>query len=202
MLWVHGTLHRPYFNSWMLKLNRRENALCQDRAELGMTDHTGGPSSPSYVHRRRPENYEEEDELGREGGDAGVLKARSGARNDEEDERLRRQDLTFARSLRLRSRKSSPSRSIQSTLPAPPPRVGCCCQSSDVAFEEAVELSMKSLCCRSRHYNIFTHLHLHPSRRNLNKARSRRRRQSSRDHNVHFIPLLSPLLLPALPPKN
>ena len=43
-----------------------------------MTDRTGGPSSPNYAHRRRPENYEEEHELGSEGEDAGVLRARSG----------------------------------------------------------------------------------------------------------------------------
>ena len=40
---------------------------------------------------------------GSEGEDAGVLKvkARSDARNNEEDERLRRQDLTLTRGLRL-----------------------------------------------------------------------------------------------------
>ena len=69
-----------------------------------MTDRTGGPSSPNHAHCRRAENYEEEDELVREGEDGGVFEARSGARNDEEDERLRRQDLTLAhRSLRLRA---------------------------------------------------------------------------------------------------
>ena len=68
-----------------------------------MTDRTGGSSSPNYAHCRRPEIYEGEDELGSEGEDAGVFKARSGARNDEEGERLRRQDLTLARSLRLRA---------------------------------------------------------------------------------------------------
>ena len=50
----------------------------------------------------QPESYEKEHELGSEGEDAGFLK-RSGARNDEEDEMLRRQDLTLARSLRLRA---------------------------------------------------------------------------------------------------
>ena len=45
---------------------------------------------------------------GSEGGDAGVLKARSDARNYEEDEKLRRQDLTLVtlvRSLRLRAER-------------------------------------------------------------------------------------------------
>ena len=51
----------------------------------------------------QPESYEEEHEFGSEGEDARVLKARSGARNDEEDEMLRRQDLTLARSHRLRA---------------------------------------------------------------------------------------------------
>ena len=78
----------PVLNIRMLKLNHRENALSQARAELGMTDRTGGPSSPNHAHCRRPENYEEEHELGSQGEDAGVLKAKSGARNDEEDERL------------------------------------------------------------------------------------------------------------------
>ena len=52
------------------------------------------------AHRRL---YEEEDELGSEGEDAGVLKARSDARNDKEGEWLRRQDITLVRSLKLRS---------------------------------------------------------------------------------------------------
>ena len=69
-----------------------------------MTDRMGGSSSPIYAHCRRPEIYEGEDELGSEGEDAGVLEARSGARNDE-DERLRRKDLTLARSLRLRAER-------------------------------------------------------------------------------------------------
>ncbi|KIJ93980.1 hypothetical protein K443DRAFT_12466 [Laccaria amethystina LaAM-08-1] len=46
---------------------------------------------------------DQEDKLGNEGEHAGVLKARSGAPNDEEDERLRCQDLALARSFRLRA---------------------------------------------------------------------------------------------------
>ena len=87
------------------RLNSTAGRACfaQARAELGKTDRTGGPSSPNHAHCRRAENYEEEDELVREGEDVGVLEARSGARNDEEDESLRRQDLTLAQSLRLRA---------------------------------------------------------------------------------------------------
>ena len=91
------------FNIWMLQFNAGRTRFAQARAELSMTDRTGGPSSRNYAHRRRPENYEEEDDLGSEGECVGILKARSGAGNDEEDERLRRQDLTLARSLGLRA---------------------------------------------------------------------------------------------------
>ena len=68
-----------------------------------MTDRTAGPSLPSHAYSRRPGDHEEEDGLGSEGKDAGIFKAASGARNDEEDERLQRQDLTLARNLRLRA---------------------------------------------------------------------------------------------------
>lgn len=64
---------------------------------------TGGPSSPNYAHRCRSENYEEEDDLRSEGEDVGVLKAKLGARNDEEDERLQLPHSKLARSLRLRA---------------------------------------------------------------------------------------------------
>ncbi|KAJ3491336.1 hypothetical protein NLJ89_g11348 [Agrocybe chaxingu] len=84
MLWVHG-----------------RTRFAQARAELGMTDRTGGPSSPNYVHRRRPENYEEDEEEGSEGEEVEALRARAGGpghpHNDEEEERLRRQDLALAR---------------------------------------------------------------------------------------------------------
>jgi hypothetical protein len=118
MLWVHGTL-LPYLAFGCLNSIAARTRFAQARAELGMTDRTGGPSSPNYAHRRRPENYEEEDELGSEGEDTGVLKARSGARNDEEDERLRRQDLALARSLRLRA--EGLEKVVTSMLEQPPP---------------------------------------------------------------------------------
>ncbi|KAL0575492.1 hypothetical protein V5O48_006477 [Marasmius crinis-equi] len=86
MLWVHG-----------------RTRFAQARAELGMTDRTGGPSSSHYQHRHRPENYEEEDEIESDGEDVDVLKARSSPHDEEEETRLRRQDLSLARNLRLRA---------------------------------------------------------------------------------------------------
>lgn len=101
----------------------------QARAELGMTDRTGGPSSSSYIHRRRPENFEEEYEAGSEGEDIGPLLARRGRlddpHTDTEDERLHAQDVSLARSLRMRS--EGLERTVISMLDQPPPlhpRVG------------------------------------------------------------------------------
>ncbi|KAG6841486.1 hypothetical protein C0991_010674 [Blastosporella zonata] len=90
MLWVHG-----------------RTRFAQARAELGMTDRTGGPSSPNYSHRRRPENYEEEAEENSEGEDVVKLKARAGdphnPHENDEDDRMKSQDLLLARALRLRA---------------------------------------------------------------------------------------------------
>ncbi|KAI0707268.1 hypothetical protein C8Q76DRAFT_628896 [Earliella scabrosa] len=90
LLWVHG-----------------RTRFAQARAELGMTDRTGGPSSPNYTHRERPENYEESDEAWSDGEDVRVLSAREGGpdhtHGDDEDDRLERQDLALARSLRQRA---------------------------------------------------------------------------------------------------
>ncbi|KAF8175807.1 hypothetical protein BJ912DRAFT_1064082 [Pholiota molesta] len=106
MLWVHG-----------------RTRFAQARAELGMTDRTGGPNSPNYIHRRRPESYEEEDELGSEGEEIVSLKARVKDPNhphtDDEDERLSRQDLALARSLRLRA--EGLEKVVISMLERPPP---------------------------------------------------------------------------------
>ncbi|KAF7336932.1 hypothetical protein MVEN_02129600 [Mycena venus] len=106
MLWVHG-----------------RTRFAQARAELGMTDRTGGPGTPQYQHRHRPENYEEEDDVGSDGEDAVTLKARAGdpgrPHNDDEDERLRSQDLVLARSLRLRA--EGLEKVITSMLDQPPP---------------------------------------------------------------------------------
>ncbi|KAJ7238556.1 hypothetical protein B0H12DRAFT_90290 [Mycena haematopus] len=106
MLWVHG-----------------RTRFAQARAELGMTDRTGGPGTLQYQHRHRPENYEEEDDVGSDGEDAVTLKARAGdpgrPHNDDEDERLRSQDLVLARSLRLRA--EGLEKVITSMLDQPPP---------------------------------------------------------------------------------
>ncbi|KAG6917510.1 hypothetical protein DXG01_002257 [Tephrocybe rancida] len=81
--------------------------FAQARAELGMTDRTGGPSSPNYSHRRRPENYDEEAEENSEGEDVVKLKARAGdphnPHENDEDDRMNSQDLSLARALRLRA---------------------------------------------------------------------------------------------------
>ena len=88
-----------------------------------MTDRTGGPASPNYIHRTRPESYEEEDEDGSEGEDALVLRARAGdpqrPYNGDEDDRLGNQDLVLARSLRLRA--EGLEKVVISMLEQPPP---------------------------------------------------------------------------------
>ena len=90
LLWVHG-----------------RTRFAQARAELGMSDRTGGSSSPNYAHRERPENFEEDEEVFSEGEDVRVLGAREGGpehtHGDDEDSRLERQDLALARSLRQRA---------------------------------------------------------------------------------------------------
>ncbi|ESK95285.1 hypothetical protein Moror_3958 [Moniliophthora roreri MCA 2997] len=86
MLWVHG-----------------RTRFAQARAELGMIDRTGGPSSSNYKHRHRPENYEEEDEIDSDGEVVDTLKGRSAPHDEDEDARLAKQDLPLARSLRLRA---------------------------------------------------------------------------------------------------
>ncbi|KAG5340892.1 hypothetical protein C0989_012644 [Termitomyces sp. Mn162] len=105
MLWVHG-----------------RTRFAQARAELGMTDRTGGPSSPNYSHRRRPENYSEEADEGSEGEDAVKLKARTGdpsnPHGNEEEDRLKSQDLSLARSLRLRAEELE--KVVTSMLVQPP----------------------------------------------------------------------------------
>jgi hypothetical protein len=87
MLWVHA-----------------RTRFAQARAELGMTDRTGGSSSPNYSHRERPENFEEEHEASSDGEDVVKLYAREGGQGyPDEEARLHRQDLGLARSLRLRA---------------------------------------------------------------------------------------------------
>lgn len=104
---VGNISHRYGLRTHANAITTGRTRFTQARAELGMTDRTGGPSSPNYVHRRRPENYEEEDDENSEGEDVVKLKARAGGSNhppgDDEEDRLHAQDLTLARSLRLRA---------------------------------------------------------------------------------------------------
>ncbi|KAJ3732449.1 hypothetical protein DFJ43DRAFT_1039316 [Lentinula guzmanii] len=101
MLWAHG-----------------RTRFAQARAELGMTDRTGGPTSSNYSHRRRPENYEEDDEAGSDGEAVSSLKARREP-DDDEEARLHAQDLQLSRSLRLRA--EGLEKVINSMLVQPPP---------------------------------------------------------------------------------
>ncbi|KAI0052338.1 hypothetical protein FA95DRAFT_1553678 [Auriscalpium vulgare] len=83
--------------------------FAQARAELAMTDRTGGPSSSTYTKRERPETWDEDEEVVSEGedADADALGARAGGpghpHDEEEVERAARQDLPLARTLRLRA---------------------------------------------------------------------------------------------------
>lgn len=105
LLWVHA-----------------RTRFAQARAELGMTDRTGGASAPNFSHRERPENYEEEEEAQSEGEDIFSLVARAGGpghtHEEDDDERLESQDLTLARSLRQRA--ESVEKVIASMLDQPP----------------------------------------------------------------------------------
>jgi hypothetical protein len=86
-----------------------------------MTDLTGGPSSSNYKHQQRPENYEEDDEVGSEGEDVSHLKARLDPPNQysDENERTSKQDLPLAQSLRLRA--EGLEKVVTSMLDQPPP---------------------------------------------------------------------------------
>lgn len=123
MLWVHGTSNIRWVKLCIHSLLLGRTRFAQARAELGMTDPTGGPNSSNYTHRHRPENYEEEDEAVSEGEEVVTLKARAGdpgrPHNDDEDEKLRTQDLILARSLRLRA--EGLEKVVTSMLDQPPP---------------------------------------------------------------------------------
>ncbi|KAK7682616.1 hypothetical protein QCA50_014416 [Cerrena zonata] len=105
MLWVHA-----------------RTRFAQARAELGMTDRTGGPSSSNYAHRERPENFEEGEEAYSDGEDITTLVARAGGpghtHEEDDDERLDMQNLTLARSLRQRA--ESVEKVIAGMLDQPP----------------------------------------------------------------------------------
>lgn len=103
MLWVHS-----------------RTRFAQARAELGMTDRTGGPSSLNYAYRERPEQYEEDEEVVSDGEEASMLEAREGgARLNDEEERKQRQDLDLAARLRLRA--VGLEKVVTSMLEQPPP---------------------------------------------------------------------------------
>lgn len=106
MLWVHA-----------------RTRFVQARAELGMTDRTGGPSSPHFPFRERPEQYDEEDEVSSDGEDVDQLKARAAGHgdtnNEDEDTRMQKQDFGLARSLRLRA--IALEKVVTSMLDQPPP---------------------------------------------------------------------------------
>ena len=85
-----------------------------------MTDHTGGSSSTNYVHRERPENFEEDEEQLSDGEDARILDAKEGdINNDEEEELMSSQDLVLARTLRLRA--EALEKVVTGMLDQPPP---------------------------------------------------------------------------------
>jgi lambda repressor-like predicted transcriptional regulator len=83
-----------------------------------MTDRTGGSSSPNYVHRERPENFEEEDEAASDAECVTVLRDRSGWSMDDEDARLAVKDPQLAKALRTRS--ESVEKVVASMLHQPP----------------------------------------------------------------------------------
>jgi hypothetical protein len=90
-----------------------------------MTDRTGGPGSPNYAHRERPELWDEDEEVpsDSEGADEGgqALRARSGEPEqtyDEEEARIVRRDLPLAR--KLRQRAETLEKVVTSMLKQPP----------------------------------------------------------------------------------
>ena len=106
MLWVHA-----------------RTRFAQARAELGMTDRSGGPSSSHFRLRERPEQYDEEDEVSSGGEDIDQLKTRAAGHGDthheDEDARMQKQDFALARSLRLRA--IALEKVVTSMLDQPPP---------------------------------------------------------------------------------
>ena len=94
--------------------------FAQARAELGMTDRTGGPSALNYTHRRRPENYEEDEDENSEGEDVVKLKGSTNQPSgDDEDRRLDARDLALARTLRVRA--EGLEKVVTAMLGQPPP---------------------------------------------------------------------------------
>jgi hypothetical protein len=100
--------------------------FAQARAELAMTDRTGGPGAPNFARRERPEQWDENEEVPSEEEqddvDGQTLRASSGRPDhvDDQDEEKApaRQDLPFAR--RLRQRAESLENVITSMIEQPP----------------------------------------------------------------------------------
>jgi hypothetical protein len=108
LLWVHA-----------------RTRFAQARAELSMTDRTGGPGAPNYAHRERPEQWDEEEEVPSDcehtDVDGRALRARSGGPDHppgEEEAPIARQDLPFAR--RLGQRAEALEKVVTGMLEQPP----------------------------------------------------------------------------------
>jgi hypothetical protein len=103
--------------------------FAQARAELAMTDRTGGPGAPNFERRERPEQWDENEVVTSEGEqndvDGREIRSRSGGLEhvDDQDEgkgpeMTSRQDLPYAR--RLRQRAESLEYVVTSMLEQPP----------------------------------------------------------------------------------
>ena len=112
LLWVHAVTR-----------------FAQARAELAMTDRTGGPGTPNFERRERPEQWDEDEVVTSDGEqddvDSREIRPRSGGSEhvDVQDEakgpeRKPRQDLPYAR--RLRQRAESLEYVVTSMLEQPP----------------------------------------------------------------------------------
>jgi hypothetical protein len=90
-----------------------------------MTDRTGGPGSPNYAHRERPEHWDEDEEFPSDSEgvdeDGRALRARSEGPEQfrqEEEARMLRRDLPFAQ--RLRQRAEALEKVVTGMLKQPP----------------------------------------------------------------------------------
>lgn len=106
--------------SWVHAVTR----FAQARAELAMTDRTGGPGTPNFEHRERPEQWDEDEVMTSEGEQDNVdgreIRSRSGGSEhvDDQDKMTSQQDLPYAR--RLKQRAESLEYVITSMLEQPP----------------------------------------------------------------------------------
>ncbi|KAH9033235.1 hypothetical protein EDB83DRAFT_2229374 [Lactarius deliciosus] len=96
LLWVHA-----------------RTRFAQARAELAMTDRTGGSGSPNYAHRERPEHWDEDEEVPSD-SDGTAAGGPEQSRNEEDA----RRDLPLAR--RLRQRADALEKVVTGMLKQPP----------------------------------------------------------------------------------